>query len=115
VASECTWIKTHPPAEVWEFWQQEYPAMTTIEENIHLATQAGFEVFDTFVLPQSAWWDEYLNPVSDRVQELRNSEELTPELSAVLDITQREIDICEQFGDFFGYVFYLMKKISTAG
>lgn len=108
--SECTWIHDNPPREVWEFWQAEYPAMMTIEENITTATAAGYEVLDTFILPRSAWWDEYLTPVSDRVQQLRTSGNLTPALSQVLAETEREIDICDRYGEFFSYVFYLMKK-----
>ena len=30
--------------------------------------------------------------------------------AAVLDETQREIDICARYGDSVGYVFYLMRK-----
>jgi serine/threonine-protein kinase HipA len=107
--SECTWIQDNPPREVREFWQAEYPEMMTIEDNLQIAREAGYEVLEPFILPRSGW-DEYLTPVSDRVQQLRASGNLTPELSQVLTETEREIDICDRYGEFFGYVFYLMKK-----
>ena len=114
VVSECTWIQNNPPREVREFWQSGYPEMMTIEDNIKTATEAGYEVFDTFILPRSAWWDEYLTPLSHRVQQLRASGNLTPGLSQVLAETEQEIDICDRYGEFFGYVFYLMKKQQQA-
>ncbi|MCT7962647.1 class I SAM-dependent methyltransferase [Laspinema sp. D1] len=110
VVSECTWIQDNPPREVWDYWQVGYPEMMTIEDNIKTATEAGYEVLDTFILARSAWWDEYLTPVSDRVQQLRTAGNLTPGLSQVLAETDREIDICDRYGEFFGYVFYLLKK-----
>lgn len=115
VVSECTWIEKNPPPEVWEYWQAGYPEMMTIEDNITTATEAGYEVFDTFILPQSHWWDEYLTPLSHRVQQLRASGNITPALSQVLAETEREIDICDRYGEFFGYVFYLMQKQQPAG
>ncbi|MCT7985013.1 class I SAM-dependent methyltransferase [Laspinema sp. A4] len=110
VVSECTWIQDNPPREVWEYWQVGYPEMMTIKDNIKIATEAGYEVLDTFILPRSAWWDEYLNPLSHRVQELRKAGNLTPALSEVLTETERELDICDRYSEFFGYVFYLMQK-----
>lgn len=113
--SECSWIQDNPPREVREFWQAEYPEMMTIEDNLKTVTAAGYEVFQPFILPRSHWWDEYLTPLSHRVQQLRASGNLTPALSQVLAETEREIDICDRYGEFFGYVFYLMKKQQQAG
>jgi SAM-dependent methyltransferase len=109
VASEATWLTDHPPTEVLNFWQTEYPAMTNIEGNITLAKEAGYEVFDYFILPQSAWWDEYYTPLAKRIKQLRPQADEMPGLGEVLDDNEREIEICDRFGDTFGYVFYLMR------
>lgn len=110
VASEVTWLSDRPPKEALDFWQAEYPAMTNIEGNIKLAQEAGYEVFDRFILPRSAWWDEYLTPLAKRLPKLRPEASHNPALAEILDETEREIDICDRFGDFFGYVFYLMRR-----
>ena len=110
VVSEATWLTDHPPTEVLDFWQTEYPAMTNIEGNIKLAKEAGYEVFDHFILPRSGWWDEYYTPLAKRIQQLRPQADETPGLGEVLDEAEREIEICDRFGDAFGYVFYLMGR-----
>ena len=110
VASEVTWLTDRPPTEALDFWQTEYPAMTNIEGNITLAEEAGYEVFDRFILPQSAWWDEYYTPLAKRVKQLRPQAHETPGLVEILDEAEREIEICDRFGDTFSYVFYLMRR-----
>ncbi len=96
---------SEPPQEVLDFWQAEYRAMTTIAGNIKLAEEAGYEVFDHFTLPRSAWWDEYLTPLAKRVRQLQPEASQNPALAEVLAAMEQEIGICDRFGDCFGYVF----------
>jgi cyclopropane fatty-acyl-phospholipid synthase-like methyltransferase len=111
VTSEVTWLTNNPPLAAKAFWHEECPTMTTIEGNIASATDAGYQVYDHFTLPRSDWWDEYLTPLRQRVARLRSTAETNVALEQVLDETEREIAICDDFGDDFGYVFYLMQKV----
>ncbi|UCE58439.1 MAG: methyltransferase domain-containing protein [Phycisphaerales bacterium] len=110
VVTEATWLTENPSAEVEAFWGAAYPAMTDVDGNIRNAAAAGFEVFDHFALPSSAWWNEYLTPLEERAAKLRVEAAGDPELTQVLEEHDREADICRRFGDTFGYVFYLMRK-----
>ena len=110
VASEMAWLTDDPPAEVRAFIDVEYPAMTTVAGNIETANECGYEVLDHFTLPQAGWWDEYYTPMQERVARLRPSAEADSALAAVLDETDREIDMFRRYGDSYGYVFYLMRK-----
>lgn len=112
VASEAAWLTDDPPAEAEAFWHEEYPAMMTVEENIKTAAGCGYEVLDHFILPRSAWWDEYYTPLTERIARLRHKADTNPALSEVLDDTEREIAMFERHGDAYGYVFYLMRKTS---
>lgn len=109
VASELTWFTAQPPAEAKAFWAQGYPQMTDVAGNIKHAAAVGFEVFDHFTLPQSAWWDEYLTPLSERIARLR-VDGADGELLQVIEEQEQETDIVRRYGDHFGYVFYLMRK-----
>jgi SAM-dependent methyltransferase len=106
--SECTWLTDSPPEEPLEFWRAAYPTMGTIEENCRRANRAGLTVLDTFVLPESAWWDEYYTPLAGRIAELRPAADAS--LAAVLDETEREIALFRQYSDHYGYVFYLSRS-----
>ena len=113
VVSEAAWLTNDPPAEAKAYWNAEYPAMTTVEGNIDLARQGGYEVFDHFVLPRSAWWDEYLTPLGRRIPQLRPQAATDSALAEILDGTEREMAICDQYADAVGYVFFLMRKTAT--
>ncbi len=108
--TELSWLTEDRPAEVEKFWATEYPAMADVDGNVEKAADAGFEVFDHFALPSSAWWNEYLTPLEERAAKLRAQADNDPDLTQVLDEHDRETDICRRFGDIFGYVFYLMRK-----
>ena len=112
VVTEATWLVDDPPAEVWSWWQEEYPAMTNVEGNIEKAGRADFEVFDYFALPPSAWWDEYYTPLGERVAKLRSEAGDNPGLAAALDEADDEMAMHRRYGDSYGYVFYLMRKSS---
>lgn len=110
VASEAAWLSDDPPAEAQAFWDEAYPAMTTVEGNIKTAAERGYQVLDHFTLLRAAWWDEYYTPLTERVARLRPEADTNPALAHVLDDTEREIAIYDRHGHSFGYVFYLMRK-----
>lgn len=110
VASELTWLTDAPPTEAQTFWQESYPAMTTIAGNLEIAADAGYSVIDYFPLPRTAWWQSYYTPLKKRVEMLRPQAKANLPLTRILDETEREMTIHERYGDSYSYVFYVMTK-----
>ncbi len=106
--TECSWLTEDRPADAAAFWSDEYPAMGRVADNTALAEAEGFEMVDSFELPPAAWWDEYYRPLRDRIEVLRPT--AGDDLSAMIEATEREIDMYDKHGDSYGYVFYLMRK-----
>ncbi len=106
--SECTWLTDSPPEEPFEFWRAGYPTMARIDQNCRCAECVGLRVLDTFVLPESAWWAEYYTPLAGRIAELRPAADAS--LTALLDETEREIALFQQYAQYYGYVFYLLRR-----
>ncbi len=106
--SECTWLMDNPPEEPKTFWNEGYPSMATVDENCRRAERAGFTVLDSLVLPASAWWNDYYTPLLELITHLRPTADAG--LTALLDDTEREIDLFRRHGDCYGYVFYLPRK-----
>ena len=73
-----------------------------------VAEAAGYKVINRFTLPASDWWNEYYVPLSRRIANLKPK--ATGELAAVLEATEYEIDIFRRFSDYYGSVFFLMKR-----
>jgi cyclopropane fatty-acyl-phospholipid synthase-like methyltransferase len=111
--SECTWLTDNPPEEAKTFWSEGYPGMRTVDENRRRAETVGLEVFDSFVLPASAWWNDYYSPLIERMARLRPTADAN--LTALIDETEREIDLFLRHGGSYGYVFYLLRPKLSRG
>ncbi|QRN96901.1 class I SAM-dependent methyltransferase [Archangium violaceum] len=108
--TEATWLTGSPPDKAAAFWREAYPTMGTIASNGAAARAAGFEVLDTFVLPESAWWDEYYAPLRARIESLRARAREDALLATAIAETEREISLYSRHGSSYGYVFYLLQS-----
>jgi SAM-dependent methyltransferase len=110
VVSEFGWRSSNPPEEARRFWEGEYPAMQTERKNRAIIAQTGYRLIECFMLPESAWWDEYYRPLRDRVNEVRIMHAADPGAGGILDAIEREISIFERYGASFGYFMYILQK-----
>jgi hypothetical protein len=108
--TEPCWLKAEIPQEVRAFWA-DYPAMTTIESNERVIADSGFRPVGSFVLPDSAWWDDYYDPMEQRLRKLRYQYRDAPHAIVQIDQAQRELDVRRQHSDCYGYVFYVMQRL----
>ncbi len=110
VISELNWIKNDPPQEISDFWKYGYPGMIHIDKNLSQIEKLGFEVLDHFVLPESAWWDEYYTPLEKRLQIFKERySDKQPEIDTI-NYVQTEIDMYRKYSDYYGYVFYILQQ-----
>jgi len=105
-ATEATWLRPDPPAEVREFWENVYPAITVRDENARVASNAGYEVVESFALPESAWWNDYYRPLEARLGEFARRDDAR----AVVEAGRLEIEMYRRYSDCYGYVFYVMRR-----
>ena len=110
VATEVAWLRDDPPAEIREFWAAGYPAITTIEANVSTARAEGYEPLGHFVLPESAWLDDYYAPLEKRLTEFRAAHAGNVEAEALVAETEHEISLYRRFSAWYGYVFYVLRK-----
>ena len=108
--TELAWLKSEPPGELIEFWKKEYPGMKSLEENREIITASGYSEISYFVLPDSAWWEQFYVPLEGRVQELKEQYKNDPKAREVLDTTEQEIALFRKYSEWYGYVFYIMQK-----
>ncbi len=107
--TELTWLKPDPPAEVKEFWNEGYPSMKSLEENLDIIHTCDYYLIDYFVLPNSSWTDEYYQPMQARIMMLRQQYQSDPDRLQQLDFEQEEINIFNKYHEWYGYVFYIMQ------
>jgi ubiquinone/menaquinone biosynthesis C-methylase UbiE len=108
--TELTWLKPDPPAQVKEFWNEGYPSMKSLEENLEIIHAFDYYLIDYFVLPNRSWTDEYYQPMQARINMLREQYQSDPDRLQQLDFEQEEINIFNKYHEWYGYVFYIMQN-----
>ena len=107
---DIAWLRTDPPDELREFWDEAYPPMRTIDENLAAIPPRGYEVLGHFPLPEDAWWLGYYEPLEQRLPELRARYAGNAEAQALLDGSQREMEILRRYPGWYTSVFFVMRK-----
>lgn len=110
--TEVSWFKGSPPKELAEFWNSEYPDINTIENNLDIIKSLDYKLVDHFKLPDSAWLDDFYNPLERRLKTLRSKYDSNKEALELIEKIQYEIDIFHKYSAYYGYVFYIAQKIS---
>jgi SAM-dependent methyltransferase len=108
--TEAVYFRNHPPAEVRRFWQDEYPDITTVEENLRKIRMAGLTPAAHFPLPVRAWIAPFYSPMEKTILRLGRKYREDARAQHLLEIWRREIDIYRRYSDWFGYEFFIMHR-----
>ena len=107
--TEVCWTKPDPPAECVSFWQQEYPAIRDRAALVAAIDACGYETVGNFVLPPSAWWNDYYRPLQRNVTRFRTRYRDRPEAQELADQCQREIDVWKAYSNYYSYAFFVAR------
>ena len=108
--TEVCWRRPDPPPECAAFWTQEYPAISDVEARLRVIRDSGYEPVAHFPLPASAWWDDYYGPLQQKIVQFRLRHEGEADAQQLADSVQREIDVWQQYSDFYGYDCFVMRR-----
>jgi ubiquinone/menaquinone biosynthesis C-methylase UbiE len=108
--TEMTWLKDNPPSELRNFLKAECPKMTGIEGYQKIIAATGYHLTGQFVLPEAAWWEDYYHPLEQQLTVFREKYKGNEEAMALIESLQLEIDMYRQYADYYGYVFFVMRK-----
>jgi cyclopropane fatty-acyl-phospholipid synthase-like methyltransferase len=108
--TEICWLKTDVPAGCRRFLEGVYPSTMDIDGNLAAIRERGYTVVDHFTLPKSAWAEEYYKPLEQRLTVLRGRCARDAERLEMLETIQAEIDAYRKYSDYYGYVFYILRR-----
>ena len=109
--SECTWFTNQRPAEIEGFWMDAYPEIDTISNKVAQMEKAGYIPVAAFILPESCWIENFYAPQVGAAQ-LFLKENPGNKAAADFVANQRhEAQLYKKYKDFYGYAFYIGKKI----
>ncbi|WP_295940276.1 class I SAM-dependent methyltransferase [uncultured Alistipes sp.] len=109
--SESSWFTEERPAEIYDFWMAHYPEIDTIPNKVAQIQRAGYVPVATFILPETCWTEQYFAPLV-RAQELFLEKYAGNKTAEEFIALQRhEAELYRKYKEFYGYVFYIAKKI----
>jgi len=111
VVSEVSWFKASPPAELREFWDQHYPAIRSVEDNLTAAVELGWQTVGNFHLPVSAWTNDYYGALRERLPVFRAANTADRDAQEVADMTEYEMSLMDRYSDWYGYEFFVFRRL----
>jgi len=108
--SDLVWLGDERPQSAIDYWAS-YPDMTTIPNRQTTIASLGYTNIDAFVMPSSAWTDEYYDPMQARIDKLKREHQEDAEALAVLDASGEEIRVFEGSAGCYGYAFFVARRL----
>ena len=112
VVSESSWFTEERPAEIHNFWMDAYPEMDTITNKVAQIQKAGYLPVAAFILPENCWTDHYFTPQVEVQKEFLKKHKGNKTVEEYIAWERHEAELYYRYKEFYGYVFYIAKKIT---
>lgn len=110
--TEVSWFTEKRPSEIEQFWTDAYPEIDTIANKVKQMQEAGYVPIATFILPESCWIDNFYAPQAEAQRIFLEKHPGNSTARELVDNERREAKLYHQYKDFYGYVFYIGKKVN---
>src|SRR5271157_2757017 len=108
--THVSWLRNDIPEELNGFWQEAYPAISSISQNVAIIEDGGFRLGSRFILAERDWWDQYYDPIVEKLPSLKSKYAADAEGAELIQMEETEIDMYRRYSDYYGYVFYIAEK-----
>lgn len=106
-----SWFTDERPAEIEKFWVDAVPEIDTIGHNISVLQKAGYSMVAAFALPEKCWTDNYFIPREAAQKALLKKYAGNKTVEALIANMRYEAELYSKYKQYYGYVFYIGKKI----
>lgn len=110
--SEASWFTEERPVEIDDFWQAEYPEIDTIPNKVAQMQKAGYIPVATFILPEQCWIEHFYVPQVEVQRAFLEKNAGNETAGKFIANQQREAQLYYKYKDYYGYVFYIGKKLN---
>ena len=111
VVSEASWFTDERPAEINDFWIEAYPEIDTIPNKVGQMQKAGYIPVATFVLPENCWTEHFYALQAEAQEKFLKKYAGNKTAEKLIFYQRHETELYYKYKDFYGYVFYIGKKI----
>lgn len=109
--TESTWFTNERPGEINDFWMAGYPQIGTMPVKIEQMLRAGYMPVAAFILPDNCWTDNYYTPLAQTRRDFLAEHTDNPAAKKWVDFSIYEEELYKKYSTYYGYAFYIGKKI----
>ena len=109
--SEVSWFTDERPTEIDEFWMDAYLEIDTIPNKTEQMQKAGYIPVATFILPENCWTEHFYAPQVMAQENFLKKHAGNKIAKDFIANQQHEMQLYHKHKAFYGYVFYIGKKI----
>jgi ubiquinone/menaquinone biosynthesis C-methylase UbiE len=109
--SEASWFTEKRPIEIDRFWKDAYPEIDIISDKVKQMQKAGYIPIATFVLPENCWTEHFYTPQVSAQEKFLKKYAGNKTAEELVKNQRNEAELYYQYKEFYGYVFYIGKKI----
>jgi SAM-dependent methyltransferase len=108
--SELTWLTSHLPEDLQEYWKKEYPEVDSASAKMALLEQHSYSPLAYFVLPQHCWLKNFYSPLEGLFPRFL-AEQPSEDAKLLVNATKQEIEFFKKYSMHYGYGFYIAQKL----
>lgn len=109
--SEVSWFTDERPAEIDEFGMDAYPEIDTIPSKLAQLQKAGYVPVASFILPEICWTEHFYAPQVEVMERFLKENAGNKAAEDLIANQRHEMNLYYKYKDFYGYVFYIGKKL----
>ncbi len=109
--SEASWFTEKRPAEIDRYWKDAYPEIDVISHKVGQMQKAGYIPVATFVLPENCWTEHFYAPQVFAQEKFLKKYADNKTAEDLVANQRHEAMLYNKYKAFYGYVFYIGKKI----
>ena len=112
VAVTCpSWITKEHPAAVEQFWSEAGSHLDSVETNIGILQEVGYEYVASFVLPEECWTENYYIPREAAIRKLMEKYAGSDTMKQYAEMNRCEVELFRKYKKHYGYVFYIGRAV----
>ncbi len=109
--TEASWFTNERPAEIDEFWQDAYPGIDTISNKITDMEKTGYMPVASFILPEECWTKHFYEPQIAAQEKFLKKNKGNKMAEEFIENQRHETRLYYKYKEYYGYVFYIGKKL----
>jgi serine/threonine-protein kinase HipA len=109
VVSEMNYFTKEAPETIRIQMDRFYPQIKSESENVDIILDAGFEVLGVHRLPAKAWWDNYYDPLKERMKLMEAPDDKA--MQSVFHEMRAEMEMFKAHSSYYGYTYFILRAV----